>query len=104
MIGAGDVEEGRPPDAVFLRHAYGVLDFRSLPRDHDLTRGIQIRNVDIGRCRQPADGGFVAADHRRHRAGSCFAGRFHETSALFDQAQPLFKRERPGGGVRGPFA
>ena len=85
MISASDIQKRGAPNAVFFGQTDGHLDFGPLPRNHDLSRRIQIRNVNVGRRSKCTGRRFVAPDHRRHRAHSCLTSHFHELSALLDE-------------------
>ena len=68
MIRAGNIEHRRATNAVFLRHADSDFHFRQLAGNDDLTRRIDVGNIDIFIRGQPAHIVFLPADHGRHRA------------------------------------
>ena len=78
MIRTCDIEQHRPANPMLFCHSNRYLNFSALARNHDLAGCIDVCNIDIGICGQPAHGVFICPDHRRHCARSGSAGFVHQ--------------------------
>ncbi len=94
MIRARDRQRQRPLRAFGFRQLARLRDFFRLAGNHQLSWTIQICQhharfgADLARRR------FVQANDRRHAAFGRFACFLHETPALTDDAQSVFKTHR----------
>ena len=101
--GPGDGEFHRLPRAVFLREGDGHDDFRSLAREDDLPRSVDIGDIHIGGGGEFADAVLLSADDGGHSAVGSLAGLLHGAGALVHEAKSGFKIKSPRSGVGGEF-
>jgi hypothetical protein len=103
MIGARHVQQRRASDAMFFRQADCQLDLRRLTGNHDLSRRIDVGNIDIRISRQRAHRSLIRANHRGHRARRGRTRRIHQAPTRLDQFQTSGEIERSRRGMRRPF-
>ena len=104
MIRAGNVQHCCPANSVLLRHGHGCFDFRQLARNHDLSRRINVRDIDVFVVGQLPHRIFIGANHRRHSAGRGRTRFLHQLAALLNKAQTVFEGESFTRRMGGQFA
>src|SRR3989442_180151 len=75
MIRPRDIEQGRPADPMLFRHPDRSFNFGALTGNDDLTRRVDISDINIGVGSQRTHRVFIGTDHRRNGALPLLPGR-----------------------------
>jgi hypothetical protein len=103
-----DRQDDRLARPQLLRDLGGRLDRRALARDHDLARGVAVRDAEHavggGSLDQRRQRGVFEAQDRGHRAVATGAGRLHQPAAFPHEPDPILEGDDVGSDEGGVLA
>ena len=103
MISACHVEQRRSSNPVFFGNADRRLHFGKLAGNDDLTRRVDVGDIDVLIGCKLTNVVLLAADQRRHSTQGCGTSLVHQLASLLHQFQTFGKIECPSRGMRGHF-